>query len=175
VRRGNGDGGGDFVPVESKRNAGEHISEQLKEEIKTKYNIKTNIIGPAVCSMAMHLDFTERARDIHKLTKGHEGGNHSRVDTKVCMNAEPVKFTEGFMYGGQGKNRPVSEIELCTKKQSSHFAGSDNHDTKDTTSGTAAETRLTSQTGLSQPRIAATREAITGANKNKMRAENQKR
>ncbi len=91
------------------------------------------------------------------------------------MNAEPVKFTEGFMYGGQGKNRPVLEVELCTEKQSSHFAGSDNHDTKDTTSGTAAETRLISQTGLSQPRIAATGEAITGANKNKMRAENRKR
>ncbi len=125
--------------------------------------------------MAMHLDFTERARDIHKLTKSHGGGNHSRVDAKVRMNAETVKFTEGFMYGGKGKNRPVSEVELCTEKQSSHFAGSDNHDSKDTTSGTAAETRLSSQTRLSQPHIAATGEAITGANKNKMQAENRKR
>jgi hypothetical protein len=36
--------------------AGEHLTEKLKLEIRSKYNLKLTIIGPTACAMAMQLD-----------------------------------------------------------------------------------------------------------------------
>jgi hypothetical protein len=78
------------------------------------------------------------------------------------------------MYGGQGKHLQASDVEICTKKQSSHRAGSHDHATAATALTYAGEAPSTT-TGLKQPRLVATGEAITGTKKNKMQAENRKR
>jgi hypothetical protein len=83
--------------------SGEHLSERLKANIRKKYNIKTQIIGPAACAMAMSIDYNkmvqETQRNKDKLAppakksrnKGEEG------------EAKPPQFTQVFLYGGQGK------------------------------------------------------------------------
>ncbi len=129
MQRDSGNRGGDFVGEATRHNAGEHLSKQLKAEIKNKYNIKTNIIGLAACSLAMHLDFTERAKGTHKLNTGHGRKTTTWGDNGVRVETKKVQFAEGFMYGGQGKHLQALDVEICTKKQSSHHAGSLNHAT----------------------------------------------
>jgi hypothetical protein len=63
--------------------SGEHLSEQLKAEIKIKYNIKTNIIGPVACSMAMHLEFSERAQKTRRINDSHGRPNTKQGDNGV--------------------------------------------------------------------------------------------
>jgi hypothetical protein len=124
--------------------------------------------------MAMHLDFTKRARAIHKRTKSHWGPICKQGDTGVRKTTAPAMFMEGFMYGGQGKNRLELQIDTRSEMLGCQGASSHSHASTDTTLTPAAGNGLTSHTGLSQPRLATTRETITGANKNKMRAENRK-
>ncbi len=137
--------------------------------------------------MAMSIDYnemvqeTQRNKDIpappskKSQNKGEEG------------EAKQPQFTQAFLYGGQGKkcdtlahashkviptNQAGSQeplMELPTNTTTSPA-------TVDTPTGRVGTTEASAaRTGLEQPRLGATGEAITGANKHKMRAENCKR
>ena len=80
---------------------GEHRSEQLKADIQKIYNVKTNIFGPAACSMAMHLEFSKRAKDTRK-AKYNDGQIKDRGGEEEQQTIKPPLFAKEFMYGGQG-------------------------------------------------------------------------
>jgi hypothetical protein len=60
---------------------GEHLSERLKADIRKKYNIKTEIIGPAACAMAMSIDYNEMVQETNK-TKTNQHHQQKRVGIK---------------------------------------------------------------------------------------------
>jgi hypothetical protein len=175
VRRDSRNRGGVFVRDSTKMTSGEHLSEQLKAEIKNKYNIKTNIIGPAACSMAMHLEFSERAQKTRRINNSHGRPNMKRGDDGVRQEVKPPQFAEGLLYGGQGKQSETSEVKICTVKQMNHHAGSHKIAATDTAPSAATVNTFTNQpstknapttmTGLEQLRLGATREAIMGETK----------
>jgi hypothetical protein len=178
---------GDIKWDSNQSSSGEHLSKQLKADIRKKYNIKTEIIGPAVCAMAMSIDYNETVQEIQRnkdkpappakksQNKGEEG------------EAKPTQFTQAFLYGGQGKKCDTlahASYKVIPTNQAGSQEPSMELPTNTTTSPAAVDTPTgrvgtteasAARTGLEQPRLGATGEAITGANKHKMRAENWKR
>ncbi len=136
--------------------------------------------------MAMSIDYNEMVQETQRnkdkpvpsakksRNKGEEG------------EAKPPQFTQAFLYGGQGKKCDTlahASHKVILTNQAGSQEPSMELPTNTTTSPATVETPTegvgtteasTARTGLEQPRLGAMGEAITGANKHKMGAENQK-
>jgi hypothetical protein len=163
------------------------VTEKLKAEIRKKYIIKTNIIGTAACKMAMQFDLHERVREEIRETHTREHMENKQDTKRRCREDQQLHFAKPLLYGGQGEQCEILSSVSHDVTTSHNHAGSQDpsppwamgtttppdttsisHEIEPTKEG---PTRL----GLDQPRLAATGEEITGANKNKMHAENRKR
>jgi hypothetical protein len=162
---------------------------QLKAEIRNTYKLKTNtnIIGTAACEMAMHLDLQER---VQKSNRGNITSTkvENKNDTNGgCQREQQQQFAKPLLYGSQGEQIDTSSSDAHNLKTSQSHAGSSKPSTHQDTDTTRPSERTygshkiaipkepTNRSGLDQPRLDATGEEITGANKNRMQAENRKR
>ena len=166
----------------------------IRENINNNYKIKQDILGKAACRLAMQLELREQlmrplSRPPTKTVL--RNGHHTLQNTKTSSSA--LKFSAPLMYGGQGEHKPRDALVFSSSATHDNHAGWQSDTPGDTLVPNESEgsdnimtytatisTTTTSKggkhdTGLDQPRLQATGEAITGVNNNKMRSENRRR
>jgi hypothetical protein len=195
--------------------------EKLKMEIRNKYNLKANIIGPMACAMAIQLELHEqvevdRCKKLKRLPaekeveiqwalqESQDFKLHSMLlydEQSKHGNCSPSTFLDMHMLNGHtGENATTSTLpQVATMSHSGpdhedkHVEGEvagtthsgthhkDEHEeagemSRMTKSGTDHKEELEetgeNRLGLKQPHLQAMGEEITGANKNKLSAEN---
>jgi hypothetical protein len=137
--------------------------------------------------MAMQLNLRKQVEEENRANQTKQHTKKEREIEQALWGDQPFNFTKLLLYGGQGEhpNRSLSSFR-DTQTPGGH-AGSQDPPSPRTTGSAKPPGNLgkdhkgeikeegETQSGLEQPRLAATGEEITGANKNKMQAENRKR
>ena len=152
------------------------VTEQLKTEIRNTYNIKTNILGPTACAMAMQIELSEQRNKLKGERHPSPGGAAiPSAQRKESTKAIDKTFTPVLMFHGQGEHDPCASNNIQTISDVQGHVGDATTPALPVVEGDTGQAPIAeplgSVSGLDQPRLRATGEVITGTNKKKLRTE----